>query len=90
MNDLQETEDERSAIVESMIDALMPPIRQPEDFTLSEYIERLRARGYKIVSRGPVRDRLEAKVQAGGLLKLLVWDNEDGRSLTVYRPIVKD
>ena len=78
---------EREAIVASMLEAAMPPLRQIGDFTLSEYIEKLRGEGYEVRGRGPVRNRLEQQVEAGKLAKLTVWDNEEGGTVVVYRVV---
>lgn len=79
------TEEERAAIVASMVEAIMPPLREEGDFTLAEYIERLRTSGYEVQGKGPIRTRLEQQVAAGTLDKLVVWDNAEGGAVTVYR-----
>ena len=81
------TDQERAAIVASMVEAVMPPLREPGDFTLGEYIERLRSAGYEVQGHGPVRTRLDQQVAAGALEKLVVWDNAEGGAVTVYRVV---
>jgi len=79
------TEAERAAIVASMVEAVMPPLREPGDFTLAEYVEMLRSTGYEVQGLGPVRTRLDQQVTAGTLDKLVAWDNVEGGAVTVYR-----
>jgi len=85
-----EDDEERKAIVEAMISATMPPLREPGDFTLEEFVERLAASGYQITSKRIIRDRLNNEVAAGRLSKLTVWDNLLMRTVRVYRPVDPD
>lgn len=81
--------DEREAIVKAMINATMPPLREPGDFTLSEFLEAVMDSGYQLSSRRTAQERLNAEVEAGRLAKLTVWDNKLMRAVKVYRPIEK-
>lgn len=79
---------EREAIVAAMVSEAMPPLRQPGDFTLNEYIDALRAQGYEVRSKEPVRNQMDRLVENGELVKLTVWDNDGGVMRMVYRKAV--
>jgi hypothetical protein len=81
------SDDERNAIIASMLEDTLPPLRQPGDLTLDEYLDQMEADGYEYSSREQIRKRLAALVDAGELQREKCWDNDLGRSVTVYRAV---